>query len=161
MTAATAVLALAGGACGTLPGAPSRPVAAGHLAAVHDPGQVTWLQLPAACHARAGGRLPDPACTPGSVDPGVTQSSIGSTICRRGYTSSVRPPASQTATVKRAMYRLYRIPRGIPAELDHLVPDRDRGKQRGYQLVFHMSAVCPTRKTWLKTRCGTRYAPAW
>jgi len=122
VTAATAVLALAGGACGTLPGAPSRPVAAGHLAAVHDPGQVTWLQLPAACHARAGGRLPDPACTPGSVDPGVTQSSIGSTICRRGYTSSVRPPASQTGTVKRVMYRLYGIPRGIPAELDHLVP---------------------------------------
>ena len=36
--------------------------------------------------------LPDRHCTPGAINPQVTQSNIGSTICKSGYTSTIRPP---------------------------------------------------------------------
>lgn len=38
------------------------------------------------------GVLPRHDLTPGAIDPRVTQSNIRSTICRRGYTATVRPP---------------------------------------------------------------------
>lgn len=90
------------------------------LRMVHDPGQVTGV-APASCHARPG-PLPDPSCTPGAVDPSVTQANIGSTICARGYTTRIRPPESETDRLKAQMYRAYGIPDGTPSELDHLVP---------------------------------------
>ena len=40
--------------------------------------------------------LPDPALTPGAVDPGITQANIQSTVCVKGYTKTVRPPAHFT-----------------------------------------------------------------
>ena len=42
------------------------------------------------------GVLPRHEFTPGAIDPRVTQSNIRSTICRRGYTKSVRPPFEYT-----------------------------------------------------------------
>lgn len=44
--------------------------------------------------------LPDPVCTPGSYNPDVTQSTIGSTICKSGWTATVRPPTSYTNALK-------------------------------------------------------------
>jgi hypothetical protein len=44
---------------------------------------------------------PNSSRTPGAVDPAVTQSNIGSTICRPGYTATVRPPLSYTTPLKR------------------------------------------------------------
>src|ERR1700687_1954524 len=44
--------------------------------------------------------LPDPKCTPGAVDPSVTQDNIDSTICVSGYTKTVRPPVSVTEPQK-------------------------------------------------------------
>jgi hypothetical protein len=44
--------------------------------------------------------LPDPACTPGVTNPDVTQSTIGSTICVSGWTSTIRPPTSYTNPLK-------------------------------------------------------------
>jgi hypothetical protein len=64
---------------------------------------------------------PDPACTPGAVDDAVTQNNIDSTICVSGYTTKIRPPASATDKVKRAMYSAYDVPDGTSSELDHLV----------------------------------------
>jgi len=85
---------------------------------------------PAGCHVGAGvfrnqaQPLPDPHCTPGAVDPGVTQANIAQTICRPGgYTSTVRPPERLTEPVKLALMRDYDVvssPAGY--ELDHLVP---------------------------------------
>src|SRR5690242_226785 len=49
----------------------------GTLLRVHDPGTVTYSEKITTCHARDGGRLPDRHCTPGSVDPAVTQHNIG------------------------------------------------------------------------------------
>lgn len=44
--------------------------------------------------------LPDSHCTPGSYNPNVTQSTIGSTICVSGWTSTVRPSTSYTNALK-------------------------------------------------------------
>ncbi|MFE4758479.1 hypothetical protein ACFRIB_51470 [Streptomyces mirabilis] len=44
--------------------------------------------------------LPDSSCTPGSYNPNVTQSNIGSTICVSGWTDTVRPPTSYTNPLK-------------------------------------------------------------
>ncbi len=38
--------------------------------------------------------------TPGSLNPDVTQPTIGSTICVRGWTATVRPPSSYTSQLK-------------------------------------------------------------
>ncbi len=51
-----------------------------------------------------GGALPavlaSPTLTPGALNPNVTQATIGSTICVRGWTATVRPPASYTSPLK-------------------------------------------------------------
>ncbi|MEY9855663.1 hypothetical protein ABH935_001267 [Catenulispora sp. GAS73] len=44
--------------------------------------------------------LPDPACTPGVLNPDVTQDTIDSTICVSGWTATVRPPTSYTNALK-------------------------------------------------------------
>ena len=66
---------------------------------MHDPGEVTGT-LTGPCRVRDGGKLPDRSCTPGAIDPAVTQADIASTICRSGYTTKVRPPESQTEKFK-------------------------------------------------------------
>jgi hypothetical protein len=100
------------------------PASGGHhrLARIADEGRVTYSVHLTSCHARAHGRRPDPTCTPGSVDPAVTQANIGSTICRSGYTETVRPPESQTAHAKfDVAYPAYHIGGAQVSELDHLV----------------------------------------
>ena len=95
----------------------------GVLIAIADEGRVTYSVTlrPGQCRARDGGRLPDPACTPGSVDPAVTQATIRRTICVSGWTATVRPPSGETT---RAKYDVARPAYGstAPGELDHLVP---------------------------------------
>jgi hypothetical protein len=44
--------------------------------------------------------LANPALTPGSLNPDVTQATIGTTVCRRGWTSTVRPPSDYTSALK-------------------------------------------------------------
>lgn len=93
----------------------------GRLASVHDPGEVTGT-ITGACRYRDGGQLPDPRCTPGSIDPAVTQATIRQTICTHGYTATVRPSESQTERFKfDVAYPAYGDPRSHRTELDHLV----------------------------------------
>lgn len=93
-----------------------------HLAAVHDPGQVTGT-IAAPCRYRDGGQLPDPRCTPGSIDPAVTQASIRQTICTPGYTKRVRPAEAETERFKYDVaYPAYGVPDSRHTELDHEVP---------------------------------------
>jgi hypothetical protein len=67
--------------------------------------------------------LPDRGCTPGAINPEVTQANIGSTICRSGYTESIRPPKSVTEVEKRASARAYDYSGTFrTAEYDHLIP---------------------------------------
>jgi hypothetical protein len=102
---------------------PSASASTAALKRIHDPGKVTYSIHIRSCHARDGGKLPDPACTPGSIDPAVTQQNIRSTICKSGYTARVRPPESQTEYAKyHVAYPAYHIKDSAVSELDHLVP---------------------------------------
>lgn len=93
------------------------------LKRIHDPGHVTYSIHLRSCHTRDRGQLPDPSCTPGSIDPAVTQATIRSTICRSGWTGKVRPPESQTQHAKyEVAYPAYHISSRVRSELDHLVP---------------------------------------
>lgn len=80
---------------------------------------------PGSCHAIGSGLYsrPDPACTPGALNPAVTQASIGSTICRHGWTGTVRPPESVTGPEKYASMAAYGLSGAASAyEYDHDVP---------------------------------------
>jgi hypothetical protein len=50
--------------------------------------------------ARAGD-LPDPRITPGAIDTSITQENIHQTVCVKGYTKTVRPPAYYTNGLKK------------------------------------------------------------
>jgi hypothetical protein len=67
--------------------------------------------------------IPDPHCTPGAINPAVTQATIGTTICRSGYTATIRPPASVTDQLKREQIAAYgdTDTRTRDYEEDHLV----------------------------------------
>ena len=89
---------------------------------IHDPERVTYSRHLTTCHFRDDGQLPDPACTPGAIDPAVTQRNIHSTICRSGYTKEVRPAESQTERAKFDIaYPAYHVRHSTKSELDHLV----------------------------------------
>ena len=51
--------------------------------------------------------LADPVRTPGVLNPDVTQANIRSTICRHGWTATIRPPVSYTNALKRKQMRQY------------------------------------------------------
>jgi len=66
--------------------------------------------------------LADPRRTPGVVNPNVTQANIGSTICRTGWTATIRPPVSYTNALKVKQMRQYGEA-GSPSgyQEDHLI----------------------------------------
>jgi hypothetical protein len=77
------------------------------------------------CHANGTGLYarPDALCTPGALNPKVRPATIATTICRAGWTSTVRPPESITRSEKRASLLAYSDQLGASAyEYDHLVP---------------------------------------
>jgi hypothetical protein len=94
-------------------------------ASVASPDVVQLQPPPGSCRARGSGAfsLPDPRCSPGSIDPAVTQANIAQTICRSGYTETIRPSESVTEPEKAASLAAYGD-RGSPGgyEYDHLVP---------------------------------------
>ena len=69
------------------------------------------------------GLLPDPVCTPGAVNPAVTQANIAATICKTGWTATVRPPEAYTGALKRQQMAAYGFSgRLSDYEEDHLIP---------------------------------------
>jgi hypothetical protein len=60
--------------------------------------------------------------TPGVVNPDVTQANILDTICKRGWTRTIRPPTDYTNALKLKQMREYGV-RGSPAQYqeDHLI----------------------------------------
>ena len=112
------------------------PLSTGRTAAASTPGIVAGPGAqsvyavqrqpdPGTCHYRTNGGdpLPDPACTPGALNPQVTQATIGSTICRSGWTSTVRPPSSITGAEKRGSAAAYSYVGSFSTgEYDHLIP---------------------------------------
>jgi hypothetical protein len=73
--------------------------------------------------AANGQDLPDPVCTPGVVNPAVTQANIRQTICVKGWTAKIRPPASVTGPEKKKIAARYGVTLhpGRRDELDHLI----------------------------------------
>ena len=67
--------------------------------------------------------LPDPSITPGEINPDVTQSNLQSTVCVKGYTKSIRPPAYFTNRLKKQQMRKYGYADRNPKhfEEDHLI----------------------------------------
>jgi hypothetical protein len=79
---------------------------------------------PGSCHYTYVGvdPLPDPHCTPGAINPHVTQGNIDSTICQSGYTTIIRPPESITDDEKVASAAAYGYLGSLhTAEYDHLI----------------------------------------
>ncbi|MEK6251658.1 MAG: excalibur calcium-binding domain-containing protein [Actinomycetota bacterium] len=76
---------------------------------------------PNSCHLK--GEEQDQHCTPGVLNPAVRQSTIDKTICKSGWTSTVRPPTSYTTPLKLRLMRAYGVGGKSPSryELDHLI----------------------------------------
>ena len=75
-------------------------------------GALLVLALVALSLVRMGGAgapsvVASPTLTPGSLNPDVTQANIRSTICRHGWTATIRPPVSYTNALKRKQMRQY------------------------------------------------------
>jgi hypothetical protein len=66
--------------------------------------------------------LANPTLTPGSLNPDVTQATIGSTVCVSGWTKTVRPPTEYTNALKAKQMPEYGES-GAPADYqeDHLI----------------------------------------
>ncbi len=112
------LLALAG--CSTAPTADVSPVAASATPTRLLRAVPTVL---AAEPCRVVDARADARCTPGVLNPNVTQATIYTTICAPGWTDTVRPPASYTAALKLQQMRDFGEP-GSPLSYkeDHLVP---------------------------------------
>jgi hypothetical protein len=170
---AGACLAVAGGAClavggGAFAGAESIPSAPAAVARQAGGGLVESTASSrvvqrqprqGSCHARGRGlfSLPDPRCTPGAIDPVVTQADIGATICRAGYTESVRPPEYITESEKRASLRAYGDSRPLHNyEYDHLVPLELGGARNDPRNLWPEPGASPNPKDSLEDRLNAR-----
>jgi hypothetical protein len=73
-------------------------------------------------HGANAGVHADPVRTPGVLNADVTQATIGSTICRRGWTRTIRPPVEYTNALKRRQMRAYGdVGRLSDYQEDHLI----------------------------------------
>ena len=64
----------------------------------------------------------DPLRTPGVLNPDVTQANIATTICKHGWTRTIRPPTDYTNALKQKQMREYGVA-GSSAQYqeDHLI----------------------------------------
>lgn len=79
------------------------------------------------CHATSNDSLtvrPDKVCTPGAYNPSVTQATIKTTICVRGWTNTIRPALAYTSALKIEQMKAYGFsPADIHSyEEDHFIP---------------------------------------
>jgi len=70
-----------------------------------------------------GRTWPDSFRTPGATNSNVTQANIKKTICKSGWTKTIRPPSSYTTTLKRQQIVEYGYRNKKPGsyEEDHLI----------------------------------------
>lgn len=116
-----AALAAAGVADRPAPAGPAPPRLAPSTLSSH---RVAPQPPVGSCRYRGHGvfSLPDSRCTPGAIDPAVTQANIQRTICVSGYTERIRPPEYVTEIEKRLSIEAYDARKALHAyEYDHLV----------------------------------------
>src|SRR5271165_3042119 len=111
---------------------------------------------PGTCHYRSaanGETLPDPNCTPGAISPKVTPDTLETTICKTGYTKSIRPPASITAAEKRANAASYGYSGPMSGtEYDHLVPLELGGDPNDPRNLWIEPGASPNPKDGVESR---------
>jgi hypothetical protein len=107
---------------------------------------------PSVCHVR--GQLPDPVCTPGATNPAVTQANIQSTICKKGWTATVRPPQSYTSKLKVQGIKDYGYADTNVAhyEADHLVPLEVAGSPSDPRNIWPELGTSPNAKDAVENR---------
>ena len=140
------LLALAG--CGAAPAADVSPVTASA-----SPAQLLSAvpSVLAAEPCRVVDARADVRCTPGVVNPNVTQDTIHTTICAPGWTDTVRPAVSYTAALKLQQMRDFAEP-GSPLSYkeDHLVPLSIGGAPSDPRNLFPQPAAKATEKEELE-----------
>jgi hypothetical protein len=120
-----------------------------------DPHVVQPQPRPGSCRVRGTGlfSLPDLRCTPGSLNPAVTQATVSSTICRSGYTRTIRPPESVTGAEKRASLAAYGDSGPLRAfEYDHLVSLELGGAANDPRNLWPEPGATPNPKDGLENR---------
>jgi len=82
------------------------------------------LILVAGSNLAWAGDLPDIKLTPGAIDSNISQDNIQRTLCVKGYTKTVRPPAYYTNALKKKQMAAYGYSDVDPRhyEEDHLIP---------------------------------------
>lgn len=97
--------------------------------------------------------LPDRRCTPGALNPAVTQATIGATICRSGYSASIRPSERVTEREKIASMAAYGDQAGPSAyEYDHLVSLELGGAANDPRNLWPEPGASPNPKDSLEDR---------
>ena len=120
-------------------------VLAAGLPATGDPA----VPPPGSCHSVGG--LPDRACTPGAINPAVTQADIHATICARGWSESVRPPEAYTESLKARQMVAYGDTQPIwQYEEDHLVPLELGGAPADPRNLWPEYGASPNPKDWVE-----------
>jgi hypothetical protein len=104
------------------------------------------------------GVLPDSLCTPGAIDPKVTQDSIYQTICVKGYTATVRPPVSYTNKLKLQQITDYgyadRNPKNY--EEDHLISLELGGSPSDPKNLWPEPGSSPNPKDEIENLCNKK-----
>ena len=110
-------------ACGPHCSLPTDVAAPGNGSAVSAGSSSAAVPAPGTCHIsnRNNQLLPDHGCTPGTTNPDVRQDNLNSTICKTGWTKTVRPPVSVTIKLKKQIDQAYGLSTSTQGELDHLI----------------------------------------
>jgi hypothetical protein len=145
LTAATLATAL-----GSASPARADPAAAAATASAR-PSAASARWSGASCHASSldpATTRPDPRCTPGALNPDVTQANIHRTVCQAGYTKRIRPPASYTGALKRRQLKEYGYRNTDPSayEEDHFVPLSLGGAPRDPKNLWPEPGASPNPK---------------
>jgi hypothetical protein len=91
--------------------------------------------------------LPDPSCTPGAVNPSVTQADIDRTICTAGWTATVRPPERYTEPLEFEQMAAYGNTGPVSGyEEDHLIPLELGGSPTSPQNLWPEPGAAPNPK---------------
>jgi hypothetical protein len=136
---------------GASPPGPLRSTASSHVVQPQPPA--------GSCRATGSGLygLPDPGCTPGAIDPAVTQANLARTICHAGYSESVRPSESITEREKVASLRSYGDHKPLHAyEYDHLVSLELGGAPNDARNLWPEPGASPNPKDSLEDRLHAR-----
>ena len=110
----------------------------------------------AVCHIR--GVLPNTDCTPGAIDPKVTQENLYQTICSKGYTKTVRPPVSYTNKLKLQQIIAYGYAdKNLKDyEEDHLISLELGGSPTDPQNLWPEPGASPNPKDKIENLCNKK-----